>query len=463
MSRNKFLTIVGLLLFCVVVFLPPIVYGYVYPNVGDDTTAHLAVFDKMKAGDPISSQFILSYKLVGYPLIWISNLTGASIDSLFLWFNYVALALIGITIYFVVSQLVNRKAGWLSLIITLFGAQGILFQFYYGQIFNAINIGIILPLLLFSAVRYITQGRIYQLVLALLLSGLFGSFHTSGIYLPFAAGFTTVAFVAYKLIKRQHIRYRLVLLGVGMSVLPAVMFILFVPGAWLIGYYIGYNQGWGMAVPLGSYFMGIVSPTILVMLVFVAIFFGDIKKKMSDNARIVAILLGGVAIVLAVVSFAKLSFDPFRQALDLATVLALLIAILVSAFVWMPKKQMVSALLLLAVGFGIWHTLPPWFDYNSAIRSADKEAIAYVNSLDYTTYSSSPQVAFWIYDRFTKAKWAEGYAPLFIVRSLPMTPRSDPKNKWYDGHGIEPSSDYILLKTFNDGKVAVNVYKDVKR
>jgi len=39
-----------------------------------------------------------------------------------------------------------------------------------------------------------------------------------------------------------------------------------------------------------------------------------------------------------------------------------------------------------------------------------------------------------------------------VVRNIPMTPRSDPKNYWYDGFGMQPDDNYILLKSFESGK-----------
>ncbi len=479
LNRSKVATVVCLVLFCVVVMLPPIIHGYVYPNVGDDTAENLLVFDILKAGETPSSQFILSYKIVGYPIIYVSNLTGLSTDSLFLWFNYVALALIGITIYFVMSRLMTRRVGWLALVITLFCAQGILFQFYYGQIFNAINVGIILPLLLFFVVRYLRQGKPYQFVLALLLGGLFSSFHTSGIYLPFFAGFAVIVYTAYCSLKRRHIQFSYVLLGIGLVVLPSVTFLVLVPGAWGLGYSAIHNIGHAMAVPVGSYLMGIVSPTVLVLSAFLVVYLKDILNNIFGEAKILAVLLCCMVVVLSVATFAKLSLDPFRQALDLATILALLVVVLVSALFWTSKNQVVMLVLLFAIGFGLWHNLPTWFDYNSAIRLADKEAIAYVNTLNRDSYNCSPEVAYWIYDRFTTSKYEEypnneGWcAPILIVRDLPMTPRSDSKNKWYKGHGVDTDmyiplegddtfdDDYYLLKSFSDSKVTVKVYENL--
>ena len=218
--------------------------------------------------------------------------------------------------------------------------------------------------------------------------------------------------------------------------------------------------------------LGIVSPTVLVVLACVIVFFKDIMRGIILETRVVAFLLLCIGIVLAVPVFTSFSFDPFRQTLDLATILALLVSILISAFVWLPRNRMVTLFIILAVAFGVFHNLPTWFDYNNAIRPPDKETIAYINTLDYQTYNTSSEVAFWIYDLYltstkhTFASDAQGVSsPILIVRNIPMTPRSDPRGKWYDNFRVRPveqinlDSDYNLLKAFSDGKVTVKVYE----
>ncbi len=65
MNRGRIITIFGLLLFCVIVILPPLIHGYIYPTVGDDTAAHLAIFDRIKAGTYGSVPMILSCGVIG--------------------------------------------------------------------------------------------------------------------------------------------------------------------------------------------------------------------------------------------------------------------------------------------------------------------------------------------------------------------------------------------------------------
>jgi len=210
--------------------------------------------------------------------------------------------------------------------------------------------------------------------------------------------------------------------------------------------------------------MDIISPSVLLIVALIVVFSKDILKDISEEGKALAFLLSCMAIVLAVSAFAKISLDPFRQALDFATVLALLVAVLVSMVASIPKNKLVSILLVLIIGFGLYHNLPTWFGYNSAIRQADREAIAYVNTLNLDIYNCSAEVAPWIYDRFTEPKYKsppeEGgiYAPILIKRDTPMTPRGDPENMWYERHGLEPDDNYVPLKSFSDNKVTITIY-----
>jgi hypothetical protein len=404
---------------------------------------------------------ILSYRLVGYPLAWVSSVSGLGIDGLFLWFNYFSLIAIGLTIFFVFTRLLNQKAGWIALVITLFGTQSILFQFYYGQIFNAINVGIFFPLLFYFSVRYLMQGRIYQLALALIFAAMFGAFHTSGIYLPAIAGFSLIIYLVFKAMKREAINRRALMVGLSIVSLALVAFLLSITNTRDLVNATIHNLPNVMKVPVSSYILGIVSPTILVMAAFALVYIKDIGKMLDKERKVLVVILACASVVLGVAAFVPLSLDPFRQALDLATILSLMVAVVVSVFVWNHKNQVVWVVLFLAIGFGLLHNLPTWMGYNSAISKADKEAIAYVNSLGYSTYNTSPEVAFWIYDRFTKAKYSENATEVLVERNIPMTPMSDPQNKWYQQHGEYVGSGYKLLGKFADGKIIVTVYENL--
>lgn len=466
LKKRWLVEIIGLALFGLIVFLPPIIHGYVYPNIGDDTAVNLGVIERIWAGELGLKTAYLAYMIVGYPLMFLSELLGKSLDVLYLWFSFGALAAVGITVYLVISRLVSRLAGWLALLLSVFSAQGLLYFFYYGQIFNIINIGIILPVLVYFAVRYVEQRKLFQLLILLFLVGLFGSFHTSGIYLPAIAGLATVVYVTYKRLKKQRIEKSVAFVGLGIVVFSAIVFVyfIFLPTVKSLQSYEGFQMvklftvlGKGMTIPLGHYALDIVSPTILALLGLTIVYFSDVLKAADRKARLLISILACILTPLGVAAFAKLSLDPWRQAVDFATILALFIAVFVGILLGKRKNQAVMVIVALLIGFGLYHNLPTWFGYNSAIRPVDIEAATYVNN--YKTYSVSGTLAYWVYDRFTTSEWQPNDGDIVIVRNLPMTPRSTEGNVWYQAYGCMPSQEYELAKTFGDGVVKIEIYE----
>jgi hypothetical protein len=92
------------------------------------------------------------------------------------------------------------------------------------------------------------------------------------------------------------------------------------------------------------------------------------------------------------------------------------------------------------------------------VKEVDKQAIAYVNTLQGRTYSSSPEIQQRIYGLYLKQEFQYLDGDIYISRSKLMTTICDPANPNYDGHGIVLSDDYDLLKTFMDNGVAVSIY-----
>lgn len=466
-EKKGILTAIGLAVFGVVIVLPPLVHSYVYPNIGDDSAGYLAIFDSMQRGIIKPQVQYLAYWVIGYPLAFLGGVSGIDIDPLFLWFNYAALIGVGITLYFVVSRLVNRLAGWLAVALVLFCAQGVFFQFYYGQVFNLINIGIILPWLVFFAVKYFIEGGKWWLGLAVLFVALYGSFHTSGIYLPVMAAFGLLCYAVYGFVCKRKIERRILHVGGVMVGLGLLSFALLVSIPTLRMMTINYESPveavWEglrnpMVIPLGNYFMSIVSPSVLVIFALLVIHAKETLKSMNTNiVKLSVAVLVVVAVVLAVSAFGRLSLDPWRQGLDWATIFALLVAVLTGILWKCQKTHLVMVVVLLAVAFGLYHNLPTWFGYNSAMKPVDMRALAYADSFE--TFSCSGSVAPWIYYRFTKSEWVASGGDIVIMRSKPMTPRSTEDNMWYQYHGWEPDDSYELAKTFTDGSVGIEIYQ----
>ena len=160
-DRKNILVSVCILVYSLIILLPPIVHGYIYPNMGDDFATHTGYLKY----DNLFNLNYLGYAYVGYPLKLIESISGIEMVVLFFWFNYAVLILVGLVSYFVLTSLIDYKAGLLSLAIPFMCSMGLISQFDFGMIFDMINVGIILPLTIYFGIRWFQYRKIYQLFL----------------------------------------------------------------------------------------------------------------------------------------------------------------------------------------------------------------------------------------------------------------------------------------------------------
>ena len=144
-GSKRAVIISSLLVFCLVILLPPIIHGYVYPNQGDDSAYHLLYVDKLKSGEEVKANYP-AQEIAGHAIVGISNLTGWTVDKIFLWFNYLVLIGIGISIFVLISYVTDWRGGLIAVPLVMFTSTAILFQFNAGAIFGLITIGILYPL-----------------------------------------------------------------------------------------------------------------------------------------------------------------------------------------------------------------------------------------------------------------------------------------------------------------------------
>jgi hypothetical protein len=200
---KKILIGVVFLFFVLMIILPPIIHSYIYPSVGDDNSLHMTI---IKNGN-LFGQMYFAYIVIGYPMRWISSITSLDINNLYLWFTYIVMIGIGGVFYFIMTKLVNYKAGLLSLIIPFFLSLGIWKQFNYGMIPNLINVEIILPFLIYFIILWLINRRNWQWMVVIGLTILFSLFHTTGIYLTLLI---IVSIIGYILFNRKKIDWQVV-------------------------------------------------------------------------------------------------------------------------------------------------------------------------------------------------------------------------------------------------------------
>lgn len=376
--KEHWIVVAVLVAYSLIIFLPPLVHGYVYPNNGDDTAFHLRYFDTIASGNGGVAQY-LGQKLVGYPLLWLSGLIGATIDSVFLWFNFIALWLVGIIAWFVVSKFVDWKAGLLVIPMVAFMTPSTLNLYDTGAVYDLITVGIVLPLVVYCFIKlWITKKWLWLLPL-LVAVGFLISIHT-------------------------------MVLWEGMMLR---------------------NPNAENIVPTLPEFVGVFLGYTVVLTLLLSIFWLFQAKglQIRREAKILVICLSAIVVVMCVLVFTGFMGWSARVALDVAIVLPMLVACLVG----MALKDMKLAYWLVVGVFVLIASFPvasAYVGYNSAVKSLDLEAIKYVNSLEGDYYSCSPEVAPWIYDRFIDKEYKEGALP-HIVRSESMTPKTNPDSKYY--------------------------------
>jgi len=193
-----------LILLSIVIVLPPLIHGYIYPNGGDDAAFHLQVMQEITPTHLIPSHTIYAGQwMVGYPLILIKDYLHISLTTSFLWFNYLVLIVLVWSNFLVFSLLFNKGVGLLVGIASILIVRTNIELFLAGQIFNIVNVGIILPWMLYFMSKALIKNSWRNLVVGFLLMSLFSVFHASGYYLFVIVPLMGIAYWQKKRIKNE--------------------------------------------------------------------------------------------------------------------------------------------------------------------------------------------------------------------------------------------------------------------
>ena len=483
---RRFLPILILTIFSLVIIFPPIYYHYIYPSIGDDSSWHLEVMDKI-----VEEGGITLPEGAGYygPVVLglICRVTGANTDKLFLIFNFMVLILAVVSIYFLLSKLVNREAGLISLPLVFLCSPGILTLFYCGTIFDILGMYILLPLAILFLVLWLKESKTYQLILTLFFLLLCSVLHSlTALYVFNSLAFFLVISLIYFCITKDHTRLKKYGLFSGFFFIVS-----FVISCIVLPHFLTLELGILSKFELGilskdaiiEVFIPITVPRVSASQFFLQYFppwssgilFGSLtclailklrgKLVLEKTTKLLlAILLAFLAVLFVGL---MISMDSIRCALELSSFLAILTSITLSLIIKEVRKGNIRKLFPIAtivlIIIGCIIPLSNWFSYNSSIRPADKEALNYLNNLEGSTYSTSTQVAPWIYSRFTDKKYMEEGGDYIIYRTIPMSDKTNPDCLWfwYKRESLrEDYSDKTILKIFEDKKVEVYIYEN---
>ena len=342
--------------------IPVLVRDMVYPSSGGDSLVHLRRIASI--GGENTEPLYFGQALAGYPIRWISDWTGASIEILFLWFSFIMMAMTGVVLYLVVSSLVNRTAGVAVVLLAMFCSMGIMILFHTGTIFNIINMWFILPIALYFVIQWTIHRGWENGLAAILFCVLFSIFHPTGTLLPPAL----VLFFAAMMLSKRTRRQRIMIFGSIVAALTtfACVYCFWWPGT---GVKIVASQhleiasnGWA-ALALWDFITDhLRTTTLLILVVSTGLI---IWKRKSFTVRretklFIAMLLCLIAILVPL-TFTGIHPDPRRGGIDLATMIAILTACLVGV-VWHNNRRAGYGLLSVAL-IGAIPTLVLWFNY----------------------------------------------------------------------------------------------------
>lgn len=419
---KKWATPLIIILYLLVILLPPLIQGYIYPTLGDDSAEHLRFIDNLKNGNHGALYF--GQYITGYTLIWLEQFTNISTDTLFLWFNFLSFAAAGLIIALLLKHIVGYKVALGISLLVLFSTGATMHLFLSGTIYNFVNILIILPLAIYGFAEFSKTRKWQHLTFGVITMVLFAVYHPSGVgyignslvvTLPIPDNITAIPSIPSTSQANAIIR------ETGISI------------QWFALRFVG--AGLWMAL--------IVS---LVILWY--------KKALRFKPILIlpSILLVGSLIV----GFAQWTEFSSRIELNAAVYTSLIIAIL-TAMAYRVVDKPVKPLLLGVVFIVTVSSIIGWFGYNSAVSRADVQMIKYLNDNDIKEVAMSSQVAPWIYFRYINAGYNPD-APLMVYRDKPMTLRTtDGLWLWAAEETRVNTQEYVFKAT--DGNVSVYLIK----
>lgn len=407
-KKKRYIVLMVMILYTLIIMLPPLVHGYVYPNNGDDSSVHLVFFDAYKNGTIGINGLASAYwgRLIGCPIVWINKHFGISIDSQFLWFNYIVLWLVGISVFILLANVVDWKVGLLAIPMVMFCTPSMLNLFDTGAIFDLLTVGVVLPLAMLCFVYSIIGKKLYWIIPTVIMMGLAIVIHSMVIF-------------------KMH--------TTAIEPSPSIPEFL-------------------------SVFLGIpILMVLLAVLAIVAVQYKDIKLEQKEK-----ILLAVFSIlVLAIIplSFSDITAWATRFTIELAIVLSIFATLLLGVVL---KRSNQRAMTVIAIIFVLGCSMPmltAYCKYNSAVKPVDLEAISYVNSLPGEYFSCSPEVAPLIYNRFLNKAYKEGALP-YIKRSKPMTSWTTPSTRdyWW-GNSPVPDVSLDSAVRFGEGNLVIYVVR----
>lgn len=359
---NKYYHHLLWLVCAVVVFIPLLTKNHIVqtimyePEKVSDFRQYVVMVDLMASGDTPWTLYPAQLYF-GKFLAFIVNTFNVDTANLVMWFYFVLLFATIVAIYFVISKTTDKHNAWLGLGLSIFCTTGILGLYAYGVIFSVVNVYIWLLLAIYLAAKWLSGGRWYYFVLCIAFSLLYTVSHLTAFYAPYAMLVILGIMVLVKCIKRKSFSIRK----------PIMLWsIIFASNIWLtykifpiymvfmnkvvnnnIASVVSDNTSTSVVVEgipreysviydpiaFSNFVMNFLSIATTVILTLVIFSVWKFRKEIvySTQTKYMVAILGGFIIALGIGAFTVLAPDPVRAGIDMATLLAITIAIVLGS------------------------------------------------------------------------------------------------------------------------------------
>lgn len=417
--------------------LPPAIYGYEYPTNGDDTYHHLQQIERVEdEGIGAASRYPgLNYTW----LLWRTarGVTGIGLDAFFVWFNWLAMAVVGLSIFWFGYKLWNWQAGCCCVILAMFSAKAMSYLFYNGTIYNIINMYVFVLQGILTFVLWLREGRRFYLIVSLLLFCIAGIYHSSTgmIMIAGMVVYLGVAIGYYSWKRQNNTVKKLMLYGMAFCVMVVAPAITLNQESALLSTKVGIISASGTAndpnnpVPFLTWMFWSCSPWVLPLIVLFVYILWQRKAIADINLKAVAVLCGFIA-VMAVGAFTNMWYDHPRFALDLGIFVSLLCGGLAGKAIATRDNRVFTVAVVVVLLGSAAPTLYQYGHYSSTYTPADRACVEMLNRVEGSTWNCSSQIHPDMYGRFIECEYSST-AEYTIYRSKHMTAGSNPDSWWW--------------------------------
>ena len=287
-------------------------------KASSDMKAHLGYVTGENTVYLYGGQVFLKYLL--YPFR-----NSSLLPSIYLWFNFTALFGSVLSIYYVVSKLVNKLAAYLVIPMMFLVTTGILGLFKYGVIFNIINMYIIFPFAVLFIVYWLTgKGNLYG-ILGFIALAIFGVFHATGMYLLMILSVSFIGYIAISLYRKNWWQKKKIAILFTLSIIGVIVILPFGVNHFGLRYNFSLNT-----LRLVYQHLHIYSLIIMAGVISSLVFY---RTRMKRKTKVYLFILGTTLIALLLGLVFEVNAQYNRIAIDFSSTLVIVTACLLS-LVW---------------------------------------------------------------------------------------------------------------------------------